>query len=98
MEARFGRGEGGWLIKECREVDFARTDVKSDEAGGKLWKFSEGVIEEAEKEGAVVRALEKKAREAEEKETKDEGKSEDVKGKKEEKKKDGSRRSRKAQK
>jgi NAD(P)-dependent dehydrogenase (short-subunit alcohol dehydrogenase family) len=96
MEARFGRGEGGWLIKECREVDYARTDVKSDEVGKKLWQFSEKMVEEAEKEGAVIRALEKKAMEAEkegakkkdEKEKKDEGKDE---------KKNGSRRSRKAQ-
>jgi NAD(P)-dependent dehydrogenase (short-subunit alcohol dehydrogenase family) len=95
MEGRFGRGEGGWLIKECREVDYARADVRSDEVGKKLWEFSGAVVEEAEKEGAVIRALERKAKEAETGgEKKDEGK-----GKGEEKKKkDGSRRSRKAQK
>lgn len=60
MEERYQRGDGGWLIKECREVDCARSDVRDDALGKRLWEFSERQIEEAEKEGAVKRALEKK--------------------------------------
>ncbi|CAG8897636.1 unnamed protein product [Penicillium salamii] len=92
MEAQYGRGEGGWLVKECREMDYARTDVSNDEAGKKLWEFSGKMVEEAEKEGAVVRALEKKEVEAEKAE-------QEKKEKKEQagKKTDGSRRSRKGQ-
>lgn len=67
MEARYGRGEGGWLIKECREVDYARTEIKDDEAGKKLWEFSQAQIEKREREGAVKRAVEKKVKEEEEK-------------------------------
>ncbi|KAJ5690004.1 oxidoreductase C19A8.06 [Penicillium macrosclerotiorum] len=65
MEETYSRGEGGWLIKECREVDCARRDVKDEDLGKRLWEFSEKQIEEAEKEGAVKRALEKKEKEAE---------------------------------
>ena len=89
MEQHYSRGEGGWLIKECREVDCARRDVRDEEVGKKLWEFSEKQIEEAEREGAVKRALEKKEKEAEaEKKTRKEtssGKSQSA----------GSRRSRK---
>lgn len=67
MEARFGRGKGGWFIKECREVDFARKEIRDEEAGKKLWQFSEEVIMEKEKEGAVKRALAKKMEEEEKK-------------------------------
>ncbi|CAG7919681.1 unnamed protein product [Penicillium olsonii] len=92
MEAQYGRGEGGWLVKECREMDYARTDVRSDEAGKKLWEFSGKMVEEAEKEGAVIRALEKKGMEAEKAEQEKKEKKEKA-GKKTE----GSRRSRKGQ-
>ena len=67
MEARFERGEGGWFIKECREVDVARTEIKDEEIGKSLWEFSQAQIEAREKEGAVKRALEKKEKEEEEK-------------------------------
>lgn len=60
MEARYGRDEGGWFVKECRQVDFARTEIKNEEAGKRLWEFSQGQIEAKEKEGAVRRAMEKK--------------------------------------
>ncbi|KAL2861263.1 putative oxidoreductase [Aspergillus lucknowensis] len=66
MEARFGRGEGGWMIKECREVDFARTEITDDGVGKQLWELSERQIEAMEKEGAVKRALAKKEKEEEE--------------------------------
>ncbi|PWY94061.1 oxidoreductase [Aspergillus sclerotioniger CBS 115572] len=67
MEARFGQGEGGWLIKECKEVDVARREVKDEEAGKLLWQFSEKLIEVKEKESAVRRALEAKEKEQAEK-------------------------------
>ena len=53
------------MVKECREVDLARKDVKDDELGKRLWEFSEKQIEEAEKEAAVKRAVEKKEKESE---------------------------------
>lgn len=72
MEARYGTGDGGWMIKECREVDFARRDVGEDpERAKELWEFSDKQIEEREKEGAVLRALEKKEREEVEKRDKE---------------------------
>ena len=68
MEARYGSGEGGWMIKECREVDFARRDVCEDpERAKEVWQFSEKQVEEREKEGAVLRALERKEKEESEK-------------------------------
>ncbi|BDD55354.1 hypothetical protein MPDQ_007065 [Monascus purpureus] len=63
MEARYRIGPGGWFIKECREMDVARREIRDDEAGKKLWKFSEEVILEKEKEAAVKRALAKKTEE-----------------------------------
>lgn len=66
MEEQYQRGEGGWLIKECREVDYARRDVRDEDVGKRLWEFSEKQVEEAEKEGAVKRALTKKEKEVEE--------------------------------
>ncbi|KAF3385354.1 hypothetical protein F1880_002426 [Penicillium rolfsii] len=66
MEEKYSRGEGGWMIKECREVDYARRDVRDEELGKRLWEFSEKQIEEAEKESAIRRALEKKEKEAQE--------------------------------
>lgn len=67
MEAKLGRGNGGKLIKECMEVDFARADVKDEEVAKKLWEGSEKIIERIEREEAVKRALIKKEKEAAEK-------------------------------
>ncbi|KAJ6102822.1 oxidoreductase C19A8.06 [Penicillium sp. IBT 16267x] len=64
MEDSYGRGVGGWFIKECREMDLARTDVRDEDVGKRLWEFSEKQIEEAEKESAIKRAAEKKEKEA----------------------------------
>ncbi|GLI74325.1 hypothetical protein PoHVEF18_002562 [Penicillium ochrochloron] len=66
MEENYSRGEGGWMIKECREVDCARRDVRDEDLGKRLWEFSEKQIEEAEKESAVRRAVEKKEKEVQE--------------------------------
>ncbi|KAF2219256.1 hypothetical protein BDZ85DRAFT_46407 [Elsinoe ampelina] len=62
MEEHFGRGEGGWLIKECKEIPYGREDVQDEEKQKLLWEYSEAMIQEAEKRGAKTRA-EKKSRE-----------------------------------
>ncbi len=59
MEAQLGRGDGGKLIKECREVDYLKKEVKSEEVAKKLWEFGEKQIEALEKEGAVRRKVAK---------------------------------------
>ncbi|KIW21183.1 hypothetical protein PV08_01763 [Exophiala spinifera] len=69
MEAEYGRGVGGKMIKECRELEPFRPDVKKEDVAKKLWEFSEKQIEQLEKEGAVKRALAKK--EAEQQQKKD---------------------------
>ncbi|KAI1423283.1 short chain dehydrogenase/ reductase [Xylaria sp. FL1777] len=71
MEASLGRGEGGKLIKECIEVDFARKDVKNEDIAKTLWEASDKLIEKTEKEQAAIRAAEKKNQEAREKEKKE---------------------------
>ncbi|KAH7411262.1 hypothetical protein BKA64DRAFT_569837 [Cadophora sp. MPI-SDFR-AT-0126] len=63
MEATLGRGVGGKMIKECQEVNFARSDVKDEQVAKKLWEGSEKLIERVEREEAVRRALEKKEQE-----------------------------------
>lgn len=62
MEAKFGRREatGGWLLKECREIDYLRDEVKDGQVAKQLWEFSELQIQEKEKEAATKRALAKK--------------------------------------
>ena len=87
------------MIKECRELEPFRPDVKKEDVAKKLWEFSEKQIEQLEKEGAVKRALAKK--EAEQKKKKESEASADTgttapapAGKKEAT--PGSRRSRKA--
>ena len=63
MEAELGRGSGGRLLRECKEVDYLREEVRDEDAQKKLWAFSEKQIEALEKEGAVKRALAKKENE-----------------------------------
>lgn len=92
MEAELGRGPGGKLIKECREVDYARKDIKDEELAKKLWESSEKQIEALEKEGAVRRALAKKEMEKAKPEAVD-GTANDTRGA--QPRKPGSRRSRK---
>ncbi|KAK2779234.1 hypothetical protein FQN53_001481 [Emmonsiellopsis sp. PD_33] len=55
---------GGKLIKECKERDALRPEIKDEKIAKDLWEFSSRQIEVREKEGAVLRALEKKEREA----------------------------------
>ncbi|KAK8219217.1 hypothetical protein M8818_000949 [Zalaria obscura] len=99
MEAEFGEGEGGWLIKECQEVGIARAEVRDEGVQGELWKYSEGMIVEAEKRGKVVR--DRKRREAEEREKTEKERVEREKVEKKgpkakEEKREGSRRSKKS--
>jgi NAD(P)-dependent dehydrogenase (short-subunit alcohol dehydrogenase family) len=71
MEEQWGRGEGGYFLKECRKVGWTRTEINDEELQQKLWSSSEKTIELLEKEGAKRRAAEKKESEkAEKKEAK----------------------------
>jgi hypothetical protein len=67
QEASLGRGLGGKLIKECRETEFPRKDVKDEKIAKQLWEGSEKLIERVEREEAVKRALQKKEKEEAEK-------------------------------
>ncbi|KAI1749917.1 short chain dehydrogenase/ reductase [Xylaria castorea] len=78
MESSLGRDAGGKLIKECMEVDFARTDVKNEDVAKKLWEASDKLIEKTEKEQAALRALEKKHQEMREKEKKEAEQTEEI--------------------
>ena len=89
MEAEYGRGEGGWLIQECGRTRVKRADVQDEAVQKSLWEYSEGMVQEAEKRGALARANRKKEEEA----TKT---AEPVKPKEAEKKQPTSRRGRKA--
>lgn len=60
MEAQYGRGEGGYFLKECRKVGFMRPEVEDEAAQKRLWEVSEETIKALEKEGAKRRAAEKK--------------------------------------
>ncbi|KAI0132062.1 hypothetical protein BJ170DRAFT_229412 [Xylariales sp. AK1849] len=71
MDPSLGRGPGGKLIKECMEVDYARTDVKDEEVAKKLWEASDKLIEKTEKEQAALRVLQKKARDMKKQEEQD---------------------------
>lgn len=67
MEAQLGRGVGGKLIKECREVRLMRDEIQNEEAQKGLWEASERTVQALEKEGAMRRAREKKERGEQEK-------------------------------
>jgi len=60
MEAQYGRGEGGLLLKECRKYGIMRGEVVDEDVQKKLWEVSEQTIEKLEKESAKRRAAEKK--------------------------------------
>lgn len=70
MEAALSRTDGGKLIKECREMDWARTDIKDEKIAEKLWSESEKLIERVEREEAVRRAMEKKEKASTQKKSK----------------------------
>ena len=78
MDLELGRGVGGKLIKECMEVDFARTDVKDEEVAKNLWEGTDKYIEKVEKEQAVKRTKEKKRQEELAKEAEEAKKAEEI--------------------
>ncbi|KAJ4354570.1 uncharacterized protein N0V89_006307 [Didymosphaeria variabile] len=61
MEAQYGRGEGGWFLKECRQMGILKDEVKDETLQKKLWEVSEESIKVLEQEGAKRRAAEKKS-------------------------------------
>lgn len=63
MEAELGRGSGGRMLRECKEVDYLKKEIRDENAQKQLWSFSEKQIGALEKEGAVKRALAKKEKE-----------------------------------
>lgn len=60
MEAEYGRGPGGKLIKECREIQPLRPEVKDEQIEKALWEYTQNQIERLEKQGAIKRAAEKR--------------------------------------
>jgi hypothetical protein len=90
-----GVGTDALLIRECRVVPVARSEVKDESLQKGLWEVSEQTIEKVEKEGAVRRALTKKEKEVREESEKG-MKARIEEGAGAEEKKTGSRASRKA--
>ncbi len=64
MEAEYGQGAGGKMIKECREINYLRREIRDVGVAKEVWEVSEEQIQALEKEGAVKRALAKKEKEA----------------------------------
>lgn len=98
MEEKFSRGEGGILIKECKERKFLREEVEDEDAQKKLWEYSEQMVQEAEKRGAQDRANAKKEakdREEEEEAVKEMKDYKEKVGKRDGGKQEGSRRTKK---
>lgn len=60
MEGSLLRAPGGKLIKECKVVDFARTDLDDKAVAKELWESADALIEKTEKEQAIARAKRKK--------------------------------------
>ncbi|KAI8936377.1 hypothetical protein NX059_006790 [Plenodomus lindquistii] len=63
MEQQWGRGEGKYFLKECRQVKWSRSEIDDEDLQKKLWESSEKTIELLEKESAKRRAVEKKEKE-----------------------------------
>jgi len=70
MEGSLVSVPGGRLIKECMQVDCARTDVDDEKVAKQLWESSDKLIERVEKLQAVKRAKAKKEQEKREEEAK----------------------------
>ncbi|KAF1840904.1 oxidoreductase-like protein [Cucurbitaria berberidis CBS 394.84] len=60
MEAQWGRGEGGYFLKECTRFKWTRKEIDDEVLQKKLWESSGKTIEVLEKESAKRRAVEKK--------------------------------------
>ena len=67
MEEALGRGLGGKFVRGVMEVRPERVDIEDEKIASDLWRFSETMIETLEKEGALMKAREKKEKEALEK-------------------------------
>ncbi|KOS20427.1 putative oxidoreductase [Escovopsis weberi] len=80
MDGNLGRGSGGRLVKECREVDYARQEVKDDEVAKKLWEESDALIERTETAMAKKRAANKAKEDLEDEEKKKKEQLEEVEG------------------
>ncbi|KAL9058075.1 MAG: hypothetical protein Q9162_001937 [Coniocarpon cinnabarinum] len=95
MEEKFAKGTGWHNIKECKEVGVGDKEVivKSEEEQKRLWEMSDKAVEALERQAAQKRAVQKK--EDEEKRKDDERRAQKER---DAEKKDGSRRSRKADK
>lgn len=78
LEGGLALENGGKLIKECGEVDFARKDVKDEDVAKQLWEASDKLIEKVEKEAALQRARMKKEQEQSEKEAKEAEKAQEI--------------------
>lgn len=63
MEAQWGRGEGRYFLKECRQVRWSRSEIDDEDLQKKLWESSEKTVEILEKQSAQRRAVEKKEKE-----------------------------------
>ncbi|KAH7414190.1 hypothetical protein DE146DRAFT_627255 [Phaeosphaeria sp. MPI-PUGE-AT-0046c] len=63
MEAQWGRGDGGYFLKECMRVPYTRKEIDDETLQKQLWESSSKTIEVLEKESAKRRALEKKDKE-----------------------------------
>jgi hypothetical protein len=50
MEAQWGRGEGGYFLKECMRMKWTRKEIEDEELQQKLWESSSKTIELLEKE------------------------------------------------
>lgn len=99
MDPELGRIGGGRLVKECRLVDFARTDLDDEDAAKNLWEGTDKYIEKVEKEQAMARAKDKLKQEEMVKRAAEAEKAEEIgalvdaikKGKQKEKEKAGTR-------
>ncbi|CAI4212578.1 unnamed protein product [Parascedosporium putredinis] len=99
MDPELGRIGGGRLVKECRLVDFARTDLDDEDAAKNLWEGTDKYIEKIEKEQAMARAKDKLKQEEMVKRAAEAEKAEEIgalvdaikKGKQKEKEKTGTR-------
>lgn len=70
MEAQYGQGEGGWFLKECKERQIARNEIKDEKLQKSLWEMTDKAVQIMEKESATKRAKEKKDNDANAEKTK----------------------------
>lgn len=63
MEAQWGRGDGGYFLKECTRVPYTKKVIDDEALQKQLWESSSKTIEVLEKESAKRRAVEKKEKE-----------------------------------